>query len=143
MHEIELRHNFETAHRLLHADSPVKCRSIHGHSWWATVSITAPSLNELGMIVEFGTFKTLWRAFLDSQLDHHLVLKQGDPLAAAIRSVEPDARIRELPFDPTTEHLAEWIYHQSSAILQSINPSASITRLHIQETSVNAAVFRP
>ena len=57
MHRVELRHHFETAHRLSTPGSPVKCRSIHGHSWWVTVTLEGPDLDADGMLVEFGAVR--------------------------------------------------------------------------------------
>lgn len=141
MHKIELRHNFETAHRLSHPSAPVKCRSIHGHSWWVTVTLTAPKLDELGMVVEFGAFKKAWRGFLDSTIDHHLVVRQGDPMAQAVRSVQPEARILELEADPTTEVLSKWLFERTAALLEEVEPGAQVVLIHLQETSVNAATY--
>jgi 6-pyruvoyltetrahydropterin/6-carboxytetrahydropterin synthase len=141
MHKIELRHNFETAHRLSHPDAPKKCQSIHGHSWWVRISITSDRLDERGMIVEFGSFKSAWRKFLDSTIDHHLVLRAGDPMAAAIKSVDPESRILELDTDPTTELLAQWVFERSQTILQTLHPQARVVSIHLQETSVNAASY--
>ncbi len=146
MHRISLRHNFETAHRLSSKDAPIKCQSIHGHSWWVTATIEGDCLDEQGMVIEFGAFKKAWRTFLDDTLDHHLVVKKGDVVAAAIRGVQPEARILELDHEPSTELLAEWIFHQSELILQRLLPEhrqqhVRLKRIHVQETSVNAAEY--
>lgn len=142
-HRIQLRHNFETAHRLSASDAPIKCQSIHGHSWWVTITLESSALDERGMIVEFGLFKKRWRALLDDRLDHHLVVKRGDIVAEAILSVQPDARILTLEHDPTTEYLAMWIHEQSSRILQELDAAVEVVvrRVHLQETSVNAAEY--
>ncbi len=143
MYTITLRHNMEMAHRLSHDDSPIKCQSIHGHSWWATVTIAGAAVDHAGMLVEFGAFKKAWRAFLDDHLDHHLVVRRGDPVALAIHEVQPDARIQWLDVDPTTENLAKWIFEQSQRILQEVAPDKGvhIQRLHLKETEVNAAAY--
>ena len=101
------------------------------------------ALDERGMIVEFGLFKKRWRALLDDRLDHHLVVKRGDIVAEAILSVQPDARILTLEHDPTTEYLAMWIHEQSSRILQELDAAVEVVvrRVHLQETSVNAAEY--
>lgn len=145
-YRVSIRHNFETAHRLSHPNAPHKCQSIHGHSWWATIWIEGDALDEMGMLVEFGAFKKAWRGFLDDELDHHLVVKQGDPVIDALLSILPDTRLRILPFDPTTEHMAQWIHMRSVEILASIAPKEMdlrISKVHIQETMVNAAEFEP
>ncbi len=144
MHRISLSHNFETAHRLSHPDAPLKCQSIHGHSWWVTVTLEGDTLDEAGMLVEFGAFKRAWRALLDDELDHHLVLAQGDPMIEAILSVQPEARLRVLPFDPTTELLSRWIFARTEAVLATLptgGVDARVARVHLHETRVNAAEY--
>jgi 6-pyruvoyltetrahydropterin/6-carboxytetrahydropterin synthase len=54
-YSVVMRHSYETAHRLPHLGTA--CASIHGHSWQAAVSVTAPSPNGNGTVVEFGIFK--------------------------------------------------------------------------------------
>lgn len=140
MHTIEIKHNFETAHRLSHPQAPEKCQSIHGHSWWVTITLSGAVLDERGMLVEFGAFKRAWRGFLDSEIDHHLCLRRGDPMVEAIRGVMPEARILEVDFDPTTEELARWLFERSSEIVQKYS-AVKVARIHLQETAVNAATY--
>jgi len=145
MYTVSIRHNFETAHRLSHPESPVKCRSIHGHSWWVTVDLSSEGLDERGMVVEFGAFKSAWRGFLDDQVDHHLAVKAGDPVAAAIRGVLPESRILELDFDPTTEHMASWLYERAAEVLTQLDPEGRcwVSKVFVEETRVNAAAYIP
>lgn len=141
---IEIRHNFETAHRLTGEGAPTKCVSIHGHSWWATLEITGPTLDELGILVEFGALKKAWRRWLDDHVDHHLVLKRGDPMIAAVRGVYPESRILETDESPTTEVMAKLLYDRAGQLLRELGvpPSqARVSRVHIQETAVNAASY--
>ncbi|MEC9400227.1 MAG: 6-carboxytetrahydropterin synthase [Myxococcota bacterium] len=143
MYRITLEHNFETAHRLSSPGAPIKCQSIHGHSWWVKATIAGEQLDEMGMLVEFGAFKKAWRAFLDDQVDHHLLVKEGDPVGEAILGAQPDARLRFLEFDPTTEHLARWLFEQTSQILSQVSPREDlyVVGVHLQETRVNAAEY--
>lgn len=144
MYTVEIKHNFETAHRLSSPDAPIKCQSIHGHSWWVTVQIAGDVVNTEGMLVEFGAFKRAWRGFLDDRLDHHLVVRTGDVVAAAILGVQPDARIAELPFDPTTENLACYLHQEAVRILATLDTAdgVRIRAVHLQETTVNAASWQ-
>ncbi len=143
-HTIEIGHNFETAHRLSSPNAPVKCQSIHGHSWWVTLTIAADSLDDDGMVIEFGALKKAWRGFLDDNVDHHLVVESEDPVGAAILSVQPDARLLRLPFQPTTELLAQWLFDQAERILSELAPGApaKVVHVHLQETRVNAATYQ-
>ena len=144
MHSIAIRHNFETAHRLCSPDAPVKCQSIHGHSWWVEITIEGDALDANGMLVEFGALKKAWRGFLDDHVDHHLAVREGDPVAAALRAVAPDMRILELPFDPTTEAFALWLHQRATATLTDLcgpDHGLRVRHVHVQETSVNAASY--
>lgn len=143
-YQVEIRHNVETAHRLYSPSAPEKCRSIHGHSWWITVSIGGPSLDGDGMLVEFGAFKRAWRGWLDQHVDHHLVVSVHDPLVEAIRAVDPGHRLLVWPESPTTEVFARRLFEQAERVLAScdaVATGATIDRVHVQETSVNAAAF--
>ncbi|MCA9667684.1 MAG: 6-carboxytetrahydropterin synthase [Myxococcales bacterium] len=150
-HRIQIRHNVELAHRLADQAAPDKCRSIHGHSWWVTVTIAGEALDAQGMLVEFGAFKAAWRGFLNGQVDHHLALQQDDPFVAALRAVMPEARLLLLPFEPTTENLARWLYERADACLSQVlrqadapaEPPPRVQKLHLQETAVNAAEYEP
>lgn len=143
MFEIELRHNFETAHRLSTDASPEKCRSIHGHSWWVTVRIEGDALDDDGILVEFGAFKSAWRRWLDDTLDHHLVLASKDPLVPILRDFDATLRVCLLDENPTTEVLARHIARHSQRILTSLGSHvrARVARVYLQETRVNAATF--
>lgn len=145
MYCVEIRHNVEMAHRLSTPGAPEKCVSIHGHSWWVTVTLEGEAVDGDGMLIEFGRFKRAWRAFLDEGLDHHLVLRRGDPMADAIRSVQPDARLRLFDGNPTTEALACWLHAEAEKVLAALQPGVPVRvgRLHLQETAVNAASWTP
>lgn len=145
MHRISVRHNFESAHRLSHPDSSQKRQSIHGHSWWVTVWIEGEELDERGMLVEYGAFKKAWRGFLDEKVDHHLILREGDPMAKAIRSVMPECRILETPCEPTTEELARWLCERATEVLPVAVGQGplglTVAGLGLEETATNSAEF--
>lgn len=143
-YSVSIRHNFETAHRLSHPDAPTKCQSIHGHSWWATVWIEGDTLDEGGMLVEFGALKRSWRALLDDELDHHLVVQRGDPVIDALKQLMPSMRIQVFDDDPTTEHMARWIFERTCQLLAQLEGTKKdlrVAKVHIQETAVNAAEY--
>ncbi len=139
---VTLRHNFETAHRLSTPGAPRKCMSIHGHSWLAIVDIAGESLDEGGILVEFGAFKHAWRTWLDSHLDHALVLRRGDPMEAAVRGAYAESRLYLLDQDPTTEVLAKHLAEVTAGILATVRPpgvDAWVERMTLRETRVNEA----
>jgi len=144
MYTIDIGHNFETAHRLDSPDAPTKCVSIHGHSWWVTVTLAGPTLDADGMLVEFGAFKKAWRGWLDANVDHHLVLRRGDPMIDAVLGVYPESRLWVLDESPTTEVIARILFEEAERVLATVRPSGMdvrVRRVHVQETRVNAASY--
>ncbi len=144
MYRVRIKHRFEMAHRLSHPGSPRKCQSIHGHSFGVTVHISGENLDERGMLVEFGALKMAWRTFIDQHLDHHLAVREDDPVLPGLRSALPESRIITFPSDPTTEVLAQWLFQKGEEILEEILPGQSdvrIRRIEIQETPVNGGDF--
>lgn len=142
MYRIELKHNFETAHRLASPTAPVKCVSIHGHSWLATATICGNQLDADGILVEFGAFKRAWRRWLDDNFDHALLLRRGDPMEAAVRGAYAESRIFVFDENPTTEVIARYLWGVTRDLLTNLAPpelGARLEQIHIRETRVNSA----
>lgn len=138
-HLVTVRHNFETAHRLPHL--PGKCQSLHGHSWWAEVTVTAPELSRGGLVVEFGALKKGFRAWVDEHLDHGAMLGAQDALLPVLRS--HGSKVYEVAGWPTVEATAELLARVAGDILQDLvrAPGAYVSRVHVTETHVNGATW--
>lgn len=138
-HAVSVRHNFEAAHRLPHL--PGKCTSLHGHSWWAEVTVTAPELSRAGMVVEFGAFKKELRRWIDDHLDHGAMLGAQDALLPILRA--HGSKVYEVTGWPTVEATAELLAHVAGDILFDLvsAPGAYVSRVHVTETHVNGATW--
>lgn len=134
-----MKHNFETAHRLPHLGG--KCENLHGHSWWAEVTVSAPELDAQGIVVEFGAFKRVLRRWMDDFLDHGAMLGSADPLLPCLK--EQGCKVYEFEQWPTVEAVAELIATQAQVFLESVDhaPGARISRVVVRETAVNAATW--
>lgn len=139
MRSVTVRHNFETAHRLPHLQG--KCQSLHGHSWWANVTVSAPDV-AAGLVVEFGPFKTALRAWIDANLDHGSMLGPEDPLGPVL--VAHGCKVRTVPGWPTVENVAAMIAAQAATILEGLTraPGAEVTCVRVTETHVNEAAWQ-
>ncbi|MDN3056864.1 6-carboxytetrahydropterin synthase [Streptomyces sp. SRF1] len=137
-HAVTVKHNFEAAHRLPHL--PGKCVSLHGHSWWAEITITAPELAS-GLVVEFGPFKKAVRAWIDEHLDHGVMLGPTDPLLPLLAA--HDCKTHIVEGWPTVENVAGMLASVAADALLTLvrAPGAAVTRVHVQETHVNAATW--
>lgn len=162
MYGVAIRHNFETAHRLPNLGG--KCRNLHGHSWMATITATAPALTADGTVVEFAVFKGTLRHWIDTYLDHGTMLGDKDPLVRALddegskllvfgrpqpkpRNGSPciPAMAEHLDW-PTVENVAILLRWAAEGCLATLPPGSqaggvTVTGVHVAETAVNAATW--
>jgi 6-pyruvoyltetrahydropterin/6-carboxytetrahydropterin synthase len=108
------------------------------------VTIEGAELDSGDMLVEFGAFKKAWRGWLDTHLDHALVIRRDDPVGDALIAVIPNQRLFRMEANPTTEAIAALLFEQAKIVLTQVPKSAdcSIARVHVQETKVNAASYQ-
>lgn len=139
MHEVTVRHNFETAHRLPHLEG--KCQSLHGHSWWVEVTASAPQLASGGVLTEFGPFKAGLRSWIDHNLDHGSMLGPDDPLVPLLRA--EGCKVFVVDGWPTVENVAEMIAEEGQRVLMDLvrAPYAVVSRCVVRETHVNEAAW--
>ncbi len=68
--------SFDSAHRLVNGYQG-KCRNNHGHTWVVIATCSGETLNEMGMLRDFGDFKPL-KQFIDDCLDHATIVSEKD-----------------------------------------------------------------
>jgi 6-pyruvoyltetrahydropterin/6-carboxytetrahydropterin synthase len=125
--------HFCYGHRLLNYAG--KCRHLHGHNGKAVVTLEAPSLDDLGMVVDFSAIKRIVGKWIDEALDHRLLLHRLDPIIPELeRQGEPFVT---LDANPTAENIARLIYEQSSA------RGLPVTEVTLWETENSFATYRP
>lgn len=141
---ITVRHNFETGHRLPNLGG--KCTNLHGHSWWAEVTVGCTGTPDV--VVEYGVFKRALRAWIDTHLDHGVMLGGDDPLAAILPDFGKVYVFGSTPESnglawPTVENVAALITEAARRILAGIDraPGAYIAAVTVHETHVNAATW--
>src|SRR4051812_5528896 len=88
-------------HRLLR--HPGKCARLHGHNGVALVTLSAQTLDGQGMVFDFDELLRTLGAWIANELDHRMLLEQGDPAIAALRGI--GEALVELPAAPTAENL--------------------------------------
>ena len=93
-------------HRLL--DYNGKCRHLHGHNGRAVITLSAPSLDDLGMVMDFTRLKRVVGGWIDDHLDHKMLLHKDDPVLPLLRQQgEP---VFVLDVNPTAENIARLIF---------------------------------
>jgi 6-pyruvoyltetrahydropterin/6-carboxytetrahydropterin synthase len=67
VYEVTIKKTFSAAHRI--SEIGGKCEALHGHNFLVEVSITAESLNEEGLLIDFRVVKR-WAGEVLDELDH-------------------------------------------------------------------------
>jgi 6-pyruvoyltetrahydropterin/6-carboxytetrahydropterin synthase len=98
-------------HRLLQYEG--KCRHLHGHNGRVIITLAAPSLDALGMVMDFSRLKHVVGGWIDEHLDHKMLLHRDDPVLPFLRQQgEP---VYVLDVNPTAENIARLIFDQAAA----------------------------
>lgn len=108
------RFTVESGH-LLHAH-PGRCRFPHGHTRHIEVVVAADALDERGMVVDFKALKLAVGDHI-GRYDHAMAIHRDDPLRPAIEAVYPESVIVFDDHDPTTEAMAEELFHFVARVL--------------------------
>lgn len=83
-----------------------KCRYPHGHRYTVEVTVEAPELDNLGMVMDFGDIKEQLGRVLDSY-DHGFIVYEKDrQLIDALGGLD-DVRLCVVEVNPTAENLAQ------------------------------------
>jgi 6-pyruvoyltetrahydropterin/6-carboxytetrahydropterin synthase len=123
--------HFCYGHRLLNYDG--KCRHLHGHNGRAVVSLAAPQLDGLGMVVDFARIKGVLSAWIDDHLDHKMLLHRDDPLLPLLR--QHGQPVYVLDVNPTAENIARLIYDVAR------EQNFPVAEVHLWETDDSFASY--
>jgi 6-pyruvoyltetrahydropterin/6-carboxytetrahydropterin synthase len=133
MFQVTKEIRFCYGHRLLNYEG--KCRYLHGHNGRAVITLAAPALDALGMVVDFSHIKRVVGAWIDAHLDHRMILHRDDPVLPVLnQQAEP---VFLMDVNPTAENIARLIYEFVEG--QGF-PVKAVT---LWETDDSYAVYRP
>lgn len=98
--------HFCYGHRLLDYDG--KCRHPHGHNGKIEITVQREGLDKLGMVMDFEEIKSTVQKWVDTELDHKMLLNKKDSLVKILRDLgEP---VVVMDGNPTAENIARLIY---------------------------------
>lgn len=113
---------FDAAHHL-HAYEG-KCKNLHGHTYKVIFGISG-FVNEIGLVIDFGEIKKLWKEKVEIYLDHRY-LNDTLPL-----------------MNTTAENMVVWIYETMDKALQGAGfEETSIEFVKLYETPTSYAEVR-
>lgn len=110
-----------------------KCQHLHGHNGRVEIELTGEALDDRGMLIDFGDIKRLMKQWIDDHLDHRMILKADDPMAALLR--EKGEPVFTIDDNPTAEALARLIF------LKGRELGLPVSCVRMWETSDSYAVF--
>ncbi len=132
MYQVTKEIRFCYGHRLLNYDG--KCRHLHGHNGRAVITLATAGLDELGMVVDFSQIKRVVGSWIDTHLDHCMILHQDDPVVPFLK--EKGEPLHLVAFNPTAENIAKLIFDYTRA------QGFPVVEVTLWETDDSYAVYR-
>ncbi len=137
--QITKRFEFDYGHRVMGHGG--KCKHLHGHRGVAEVTVRAPRLDELGMVVDFSLLKELVGGWIDANLDHNLLLNPRDPILSHLNGGEERKPYLMRNGNPTAENIAEEVFHVAHGLLGP--RGLEVTGVRVWETPTCWADYSP
>ena len=125
--------HFCYGHRLL--DYEGKCRYLHGHNGRVEIELSSSHLDPGGMVEDFTKIKRAIQGWIDTNLDHKMILSKKDPALPALKRLKEPLYI--IDGNPTAERLAQLIYNVTK------QQGFPVTAVRLWETEHSVATYRP
>ena len=132
MYSVSKTFSFCYGHRLL--NDPGECGGLHGHTAKATIMIEADELDKLGMVCHFDQLKDKVGAWIEDNLDHRMLLAEGDPLVKVLK--EQGEKVVVLAGNPTAENIARMVFEETSSV------GLPVSQVEIWESPTSKATYR-
>lgn len=110
---------FDAAHHLHNYEG--KCKNLHGHTYKVVIGISSYT-DEIGIAIDFGDIKKIWKEQLEIYLDHRYINETLPPM------------------NTTAENIVVWLYEKVANYLkishyQLLQPRVEFIRLYETPTS--------
>ena len=133
MFSVTKRIEFCYGHRLLDYDGI--CKHPHGHNAVVEIEVRNETLDARNMVCDFSDIKGVVKGWIDSELDHRMLLRHDDPLVAVLRTLgEP---VFTLDSNPTAERIARLIFDYVAS------RDFPVVRVKVWETPSSFAEYGP
>lgn len=98
---------FEAGHRLMNYEG--KCKFFHGHNYKMRLGLISDKVNKQGFVQDFGFVKSVVKEFIDTNVDHGMILNINDKNWIEIFQ-KNDQKIYLTEANPTAEVMAKHFY---------------------------------
>ncbi|MDR1959727.1 MAG: 6-carboxytetrahydropterin synthase QueD [Planctomycetaceae bacterium] len=112
MYTVTREFHFCYGHRLRNYNG--KCAYLHGHNGRVEITLASETLDECGMVLDFGELKRTVGRWIDEHLDHKMLLSRTDPAVEVLEKLGEPIYLMEA--NPTAENLARLIYEQTKSL---------------------------
>jgi 6-pyruvoyltetrahydropterin/6-carboxytetrahydropterin synthase len=122
MYTVRVEADFAASHFLSHYHG--KCERLHGHNYRVRLLMEGETLNEGGMLADFGLLKQCLRQAIEP-LDHHHL--NDNPV---------------FKDDPSAERIARYIFEQVRKLLPEVSVDPGLLRaVEVYETPLSMARY--
>ncbi|KIL45350.1 6-pyruvoyl trahydropterin synthase family protein [Jeotgalibacillus soli] len=125
-YELNKDFHFAAAHYIPH-DAAGKCQQVHGHTYFANVTIAGDQLDDSGFLVNFKTIKEL----LHDRFDH------------GVLNDDKHFTNEDSNFFPTTEIVARVMCEIIQEYLDTTSNKPACLQVFLRETPTSYVVYRP
>lgn len=133
MYKVTREISFCYGHRLLNYAG--KCRYLHGHNGKVEIELSAKQLDRRGMVRDFNEIKQSIQRWIDTNLDHKMLLHKNDPVLPALRKLHEPLFVMQA--NPTAEAIAKLIYEVVKRM------GFPVTSVRLWETPHSFATYQP
>lgn len=127
VYELNKDFHFAAAH-FVPSEEAGKCQKVHGHTYYANVTVAGEELDRAGFLVNFAMIKKL----IHERFDHTLLNDDTDSFDAA----DPNRF-------PTTEVVARTICELVQQYLDGTENKPVCVQVFLRETPTSYCVYRP
>ncbi|WP_028610260.1 6-carboxytetrahydropterin synthase QueD [Paenibacillus harenae] len=126
-YELNKDFQFAAAH-YVPAEEAGKCRRLHGHTYYANVTVAGDELDDTGFLVNFAVIKRL----IHDRFDHSVLNDDQESFSGTL----PDRF-------PTTEVVARTIYEIVQRYLDGTANRPECVQVFLRETPTSYCLYRP
>jgi 6-pyruvoyltetrahydropterin/6-carboxytetrahydropterin synthase len=124
MYILTVEDSFASAHQLRGYSG--KCENLHGHNWKVVASVKGETLNETGLLVDFGELKKILRTII-GELDHRNLNEHPGFISA----------------NPSSENIAAYIARRFDIELASFPAPVILESLTVWESDTSRCTYIP
>lgn len=122
---------FDAAHRVMLHEH--KCKYLHGHRYRLEASFSAPELDHVGRVIDFGEIKRILGGWVDQYWDHNVILNKEDKELGECIARITGQKIFYLKNNPTAENMASYLMDEVCPLLfKQLN--INCTKITLYET---------